>query len=117
MGATGHSRPTYFVVVHGDDYSMLGDPNFITMVEDYIALAPSGNNKALDPEFQRFHGASDHTSFYDNSPLYSEKVDPGHSHFLNHSRAPTAHLWRYAADVIAADVRVFYESTKYDWIQ
>jgi hypothetical protein len=83
--ATGHSRPSYFVVIKGEDYERLAHSDFTTFVNDYIDKAPAGNNKAQDPAFARYHGSKVHTTFYDTNALLGNKVLESSANFLNHS--------------------------------
>ena len=66
------------------------------MVEQYIADAPAGNNKAFQAAHARYHGfKAKSTTEYDNmvGGLYSQKVKNGSSLWLDHPREQTINLY------------------------
>jgi hypothetical protein len=59
---------------------------------------------------------SDGEDMPDGKQLYVEQVKPDSPHFLNHTFAKTAALFRYTKEAIKWDRRTSYDSKKHPWI-
>lgn len=114
--ATGHSRPSTIAVIHSEDIEWLGHPDFLSMVEEYIADAPS--NAHLGTATRRYHGPKDGTtdlSFYNqHTELYEGEVS---ATTVSHPRSPHSSLFKYTDTAIADDKRVSYQSEKFPWLE
>jgi len=122
--ATGHERDSYWVIVHGDDYSWLSKKGFKTFVKDYLAKAPDGSDTARVPKFQRYHGMQNRlkTQFLgqakDLPDIYGEEILPTNPVYLNHSTDKEVYpLFQFTDQVLANDRRVSYKSELYPWIE
>jgi len=133
--ATGHSRDSWFVVLHESDYEKMGDPNLINMLNEYLADDPKINEE-VPAELERYHGTTPvppdqvtpsvynmgpnemfQSKLNKNSTLFKQlrhpyAIHPGDRNNLNQD------VYRYNKNYIASDRRASYQSTKSDlaWI-
>lgn len=127
--ATGHSRDTYWVVLHGDNARMLAASNFEKMIEEYIedGLAAGETNHATTPGLKRYHGTNTDSlddyndAGHDLGALFERKLNISDSDWLDHPRQRTKHMYEYKDQLLIDndDVRLSYESTKphLQWIE
>ena len=131
--ATGHNRPSYWVVIHEDNYEWMRHKDFKEFVRDYIALAPASANSATEPRYQRLHGVRSGgrmTSFEEHIltddlagggsnglSTYGPRVEPDDPLWLNHTWSIPQNLFKFKPAVVANDARVSYRSEKYPWLE
>jgi hypothetical protein len=133
----GHGDYTYLSIVHSDNYDMLKYHTF-ALIDDYIANAPAGSNKALDIKWQRM--SRKETPTLDNDaatgtiPNYFQsfinKTDPRYLErplsfqgqigtLIPPTNSTPFYLVSYFNSTLieAGDVRVSYYNPKYPWIE
>eukprot|EP00041_Stephanoeca_diplocostata_P031091 m.960219 g.960219 ORF g.960219 m.960219 type:complete len:1597 (+) comp23883_c0_seq1:128-4918(+) len=123
--ATGHSRPSYFLIIHESNEQWLRDRNLRRYMEDYLSEAPEGANTAMDPAYQRYHGYPPNLDAQfrtykatpEGSSIFANEIMPTDANFLNNSRVPTAYLWSFQNSALQEDSRVSYRSETYPWIE
>ena len=128
--ATGHNRPSYVVVVKGEDTHHMRRKAFKSWVDDYLANAPPAKQLHDQDRHKRYHGsgstlaslhgAKDEAQAALYKKLWKEQLattDPMYQ-LLNHTREPNHHVFRYhdAALKEAGDLRAEYKSDKYPMI-
>jgi hypothetical protein len=121
----GHGDYTYFVIIHSKDADKL-KLHTTTMLNDYIANAPNGTNKAADYFLQRFHLKSD-TSL-DNqvtekniTNYFQALISVNDTRYIKRpavfGSTGLKYQFQYRASELAGDARVSYKSAKYPWIE
>ena len=133
----GHGDNTYFTIVHESDYEKLA-LHTPELLDDYIANAPAGNNKAFDYSYTRFSRKDTQTldndtptgttpnffaSFVDNSdPRYLTRPlsFQGEIGALQPPKSgDPVYLMAYKNSTLqdAKDARVSYYNPNYPWIE
>jgi len=121
--ATGHTSPSYWIVVAGADEALLAQSNLKDIMDAYIAAAPAGSNLAQDPAHVRLHGTykTDLSQYLNPSDpigsLYARQVPSSDPSFISHPRSASPNLFQYRSDLQADDVYVSYINDEYPWIE
>ena len=131
----GHGDYTYFVILHSK-YADKMNVHTFNMLEEYIADAPAGTNKALDPQYQRLHRKDEET--LDNlfktglvKNFFAEFINKTDPRFISRPSsfggevgavlAPndSSPIWlvSYKPESLADDALVSYNNAKYPWIE
>ena len=127
--ASGHQRPSYWVVLAGSDEIKLRLPNFEAIVNEYLDKPPAGTdpskiNLNTDPKWKRYHGTQSKTQeAVANAALgegmsYKREVPQTDPYYLTHPSRPstTSKVYEYNDLKIPGDKRAQYNHTNYSWI-
>jgi len=118
----------YQSFIYGDASSSLSSlKQYQNILEDYIALAPDGTDRAAtEPRLHGLFSAPGALAFNDTEvytpkcsngwcpdDLYGDRVMLGDDKWLSHDDEPTAAAYTYAPKYVSDDARVRYDSAKY----
>jgi hypothetical protein len=131
----GHGGFTYFAILHSKYADRMNIHTF-TLLEDYIAEAPAGSNKALEPAYQRLHRRD--IESLDNE-FKSGTVKNYFASFINKTdplyiprpasfggkvglieepdESSPIYLVSYKPETLSEDVLVSYHNPKYYWLE
>jgi len=132
--ATGHDRNSYFVSIPAAFQDMMDDPNFETMVDDYLTTAVAqGVEDHLSDNNRRYHGYfvsptptnpngdKPNQASYDSSTdpigsMYQAKIGTTDPRYPYNARSIATGMYVYKDSLLANDLRASYSSAKYPWI-